>query len=275
MKRQRALRFGRGVLGVSLLAVTVLALALALAAGVSGAPMRPSGALQLDVTLGQNWRLGRDYCPPGTPAVANCLRSEGEGEIAGLGRAKSTYSKILPGRDENCVVLQNNTAVIEVAGKGTLELWRAGEICSGPPPREDGPWEFTVTGGSGRYAGASGSLTYKGLVSAMNGACQCGTARDTWTGTLTVPGVDFDIIAPILTGAVSKKVRAPKGAKRMRVRYVVTAEDAVDGAVSVACTPRSGNFFEVGRTTVICSASDSSGNSGQARFTVTVMRPRR
>jgi hypothetical protein len=247
-------------------------MALAIATGATGAPEIASGTLQLDATFIQRWRFNRDYCPPGTPAVANCLRSIGESQISGLGRATSTYSKILPGNDESCVVIQNNTAVIEVAGKGTIDLSRAGTLCSGPAPREDGPWEFTITGGSGKYAGASGSLSYRATVSAMDGACQCGTARDTWTGTLTMPGLDFDLTAPTFTGAVSKTVRAAKGKKRMRVRYVVTATDAVDGSVPAACEPRSGSFFKLGRTRVACSATDGSGNTGRAQFTVTVKR---
>jgi len=251
------------------------AIALMLAPGASGAPTRASGTLQLNATLTQKWRLSREYCPPGTPVVASCLRSVGEGEIAGLGHVRVTYYKLLPGDDVNCFIVHNNTALIEVAGKGTLELERAGRGCgSGPPPREDGPFEFAVASGSGTYAEASGSLVYASSVPAGDGACQCGTARDTWTGTLTVPGVDFDITPPVLTGAVSKSVRAPKGAKRVRVRYVVTATDDVDGAISVACTPRSGSFFALGRTRVTCSATDSSGNTHQAQFTITVKRAR-
>jgi hypothetical protein len=45
-------------------------------------------------------------------------------------------------------------------------------------------------------------------------------------------------------------VRAPKRAKRVRVRYSVTAQDAVDGSLPAVCTPRSGTFFRVGRTKV-------------------------
>jgi hypothetical protein len=271
MKRQRTLRAGRCLSGVSLLAVAIVALALA--AGVSGATTRPSGTLQLTATVMQKWRLSPDYCPPGTPAVSGCLRSVGEGDIAGLGRVTVTYDKILPGDDPDCFILHNNTAVIEVAGKGMLGLSRDGRSCgSGPPPREDGPFEFTVASGSGAYAGASGSLVYTSSVRMGAGDCICGTARDTWTGTLTVPKLDFDIAPPVLTGAVSKNVRAPKGAKRMRVRYVVTAEDAVDGAVAVACKPRSGSFFAVGRTRVACTAEDTSANLATATFTITVKR---
>jgi HYR domain len=56
----------------------------------------------------------------------------------------------------------------------------------------------------------------------------------------------------------------------MRVRFAVTARDAVDGSVAVTCKPRSGTFFKRGRTTVRCSATDSSANTSGAKFTVTV-----
>jgi hypothetical protein len=254
-----------------------IALALTLACGVvlagaaSGSPERASGTLQLDATLTQSWRLDRAFCPPGTPPAATCLRSVGEAEVAGLGRVTSTYSKILPGDDDACIVIRNNTAIMEVAGKGTLELTRAGKACDGPAPRVDGPFDFTVTG-SGMYAEASGNLVYRGTVSGLDGACQCGTALDTWKGTITVSGLDFDTTAPTFTGAVSKTVRAPKGAKQMRVRYAVTAKDAVDGLVSTACTPRSGSLFRRGRTKVTCAATDSSGNTANATFVVIVKR---
>jgi len=46
----------------------------------------------------------------------------------------------------------------------------------------------------------------------------------------------------------------------------VTAEDAVDGAVVVACMPKSGSQFKIGRTTVKCAASDTSGNTETTTF---------
>jgi hypothetical protein len=167
-------------------------------------------------------------------------------------------------------MIQANDVPIEVADKGSLKLFRPGKICVDPPPRVDGPYTFAITGGSGEYAQASGSLSEKTSVYAGDPACRCGTAVDTWTGELVVPGLDFDTTPPMLTGPDSKTMRAPKGAIRMRVRYVVKAKDAVDGAVAVACKPRSGSFFRRGRTTVSCSATDSSANTGRARFTVTV-----
>ena len=69
-------------------------------------------------------------------------------------------------------------------------------------------------------------------------------------------------------------VRVPKRAKQVRVTYAVSARDDVDGAVPVSCSPRSGSRFSIGRTLVICSASDGSANTGTARFAVTVKRRR-
>ena len=87
-----------------------------------------------------------------------------------------------------------------------------------------------------------------------------------------MPGLEFDVTPPGLKGAVSKTVRAPKNAKRVRVRYTVTAQDAVDGSVPVSCMPRSGAFFKLGRTKVSCAATDKSGNTRQAQFAITVKR---
>lgn len=258
-----------------LLPVALIALALGLAPQASSLTTRPSGTLQLNFTSTQKWRISREYCPPGTPAAADCLRSVGTTEVAGLGRVTVTYVKVLPGDDPNCFMVHHNTAFVEVAGKGTLELWRPGRSCaSGPPPRTDGPFEFTVASGSGAYAEASGTLVSRTVIPPGNPVCRCGTARETWAGTLTAPGVDFDVTAPVLAGAVSKTIRAPKRAKRVRVRYTVTARDEVDGPVPVVCTPRSGSYFKLGLTRVACSAKDSSSNVRRGRFSIVVRRTR-
>jgi hypothetical protein len=55
------------------------------------------------------------------------------------------------------------------------------------------------------------------------------------------------------------------------VTYTVPdANDAVDGAVSLVCTPASGSVFSVGPTTVTCTATDTAENAASATFTVTV-----
>ena len=87
-----------------------------------------------------------------------------------------------------------------------------------------------------------------------------------------MPGLEFDVTPPTLSGAVNKTVRARTGSNRVRVTYRVTASDAVDGSVPVSCQPRSGSRFKIGRTFVKCSATDTSANAKAGRFRVTVKR---
>jgi RNA polymerase sigma factor (sigma-70 family) len=87
------------------------------------------------------------------------------------------------------------------------------------------------------------------------------------TGSFRVTVVDTT--APVLTLPADRTVRAtsPRGAA---VTYTATAADAVDGPVTVGCTPASGSVFPVGSATVTCAARDSRGNEATGRFTVTV-----
>ena len=54
------------------------------------------------------------------------------------------------------------------------------------------------------------------------------------------------------------------------VTFNATAEDAVDGSVDVTCAPPSGSTFPIGTTHIACTATDGSGNSSTATFSVTV-----
>jgi hypothetical protein len=72
------------------------------------------------------------------------------------------------------------------------------------------------------------------------------------------------------SGIYSGASGTPRGVKRARVRYRLSALDETDGALPVTCRPPTGSLFKVGRTVVTCSATDRSGNTGRARFTVTV-----
>jgi hypothetical protein len=51
------------------------------------------------------------------------------------------------------------------------------------------------------------------------------------------------------------------------------APDAADdsGVVDVGCAPASGSVFPIGHTTVVCTATDGSGNTAQSEFSVTVL----
>jgi hypothetical protein len=149
-------------------------------------------------------------------------------------------------------------------GKGELGVTASNPSCQLPGAR--GSMAFTVTGGTGVYAGATGSGTI-----VESGSIETGGGQVTWTGTLTVPRLDFDLTPPVVSGARSKTVRAPRKAKRVRVQYAVTAADSVDGPVAVACKPPSGSLFRVGRTRVACTLRIRAATAG-ASFVVTVER---
>jgi hypothetical protein len=254
----------------------VILLGVALAAVAAGPaesqPQRAAGTLELRMTLG----VVSDpvACPADIqPAEGrDCRARIGQRVVPGLGRVSETYIWAFrvgpPTCPLNLAKPLARAGTFSVAGKGEIVFVLAdGARCveGGCPCNE--PQEFTLTGGTGPFAAASGKGTVERSLAG-------GRGTETWTGTLEVPGLTFDLIPPTLSGATAKTVRVPKKAKTARVTYRVTATDDVDGAVPIACQPRSGSRFKVARTTVRCEATDSSANTAKAAFTVTVKRRR-
>jgi hypothetical protein len=81
---------------------------------------------------------------------------------------------------------------------------------------------------------------------------------DTVPPTIITPG-DFTVVASGPEGSV--------------VFYTVSATDNIDANPQLTCEPASGSTFPVGETAVTCTATDSSGNTAIASFTVTVVAP--
>jgi hypothetical protein len=172
------------------------------------------------------------------------------------------------------------TGRLIVAGKGEIAFALSeGARCVDSEEAWEEPQEFTITGGTGPFAPASGRGTLvRGTFFFLEDYPE--VYAETWTGTLTVPGLH--LTAPRLSGAVAKTVRAVKGANSARVTFEVTATDDEGADVPVSCWPRSGSRFPLGKTIVLCAATDSSGNwatdwsgnTATAAFTVTVKRRR-
>jgi hypothetical protein len=253
----------------------LLGLGLAAAATAAAAPATPQsqfavGTLNLRGTL----RVVSTpvECPSGAPIdAAECRARTGEAPIPGLAVVSESYTWSYEIGPPTCPAnlgkpLATNGRLV-VAGKGEVHFALAeGVNCVDVEPLRNEPQDFTITGGMGLYAGASGT----GTVERSLGG---GVGTERWTGTLVAPEVEFDVTPPTLIGAKPKTVRAPKGAKRVRVTYAVSARDDVDGAVPVSCSPRSGTRFQIGRSVVTCSATDASANVRTAKFTITV-KPR-
>jgi hypothetical protein len=237
----------------------------------------PTGTLELRAILATT--ASRALCPPGTPGeMIECRSRTGAGVIRGLGRVSHSYFYIAEITPAACshphdVRILATTVRLSTAGKGDLDVsLEAVPTCMSPLTKLSPPSRaFTVTRGTGIYAGASGGGTVKhSLRQALGGAA----GTDTWAGTLVVPGLEFDITPPQLGGAVARVVRVQRQARSARVRFTVSARDDVDGSPPVTCTPRSGSRFKLGKTRVTCSATDSGGNTSTARFTVTVRATR-
>ena len=217
----------------------------------------------------------------GVPTAHHCVPTTGAALVPGLGSVTAEYVYTVfapPGEKCDSVgkswPFTTSTNVLTVAGKGEIHLALKNAAvmdsagCSAPSGGPNTfPLSFTVTGGTGKFAGASGSGTLE-----KTWGSSLPKGKDVITGAITAPGLTFDLAAPTISGAAAKTVVARKGAKRVRVVTTVTAKDAVDGPVATSCYPRSGSLVPLGRTPVPCTATDSSANTARAQFTITVKR---
>jgi hypothetical protein len=217
------------------------------------------------------WKGDDGACPPEYPSLTECHPHLG-GPIAVPGFGFVSESHVYPldviscGNDLQRVLPY--TADLSVKYKGHLlvrvdgsnDCLKAGRDAISPSQT------FTIIGGSGAFDGAQGN----GVVSRTNtGFSLHAYGTDHWDGTLTAAAFSADLTPPTLTGARSKTVRAPLGAKSVRVRFRVTRSDDADGPVAVTCNPASGARFRVGtRTRVRCIAADHDANVAVARFTI-------
>jgi hypothetical protein len=258
-------------------ALVAVAAGLASLAGITASPV--AGATVATETLGMNTSLSLisqlGGCQP-VGTATDCASRTTDGPFPGLGRMTGSYvfqmdlgSASCPGGFGKALAYP----IRLVAGKGAIDVVTSEGSCISTESVRTQTQAFKVTGGTGIYAGASGSGT---IERALGQPTADGSRHgiETWKGTLTVPGLKFDVVKPTFVGAKSRTVVARRHAKRVRVKYVVTATDAVDGRVPVRCLPRSGTRFHIGRNRVHCSATDTSANAATASFKITVRQHR-
>ena len=258
--------------------VRIAALILAMAAALGIASSEPAAGARSEVgslTLSAALKFSGSpaTCPPQAIGANECFQVAGNSVVPGLGRVSESFVVTLVNNAPGCSNTSSYRVLgfpirLNVAGKGAIDLAVADSAeCLTVQGVQRLSRPFTVTGGTGPYATATGGgMFVRNFIGAQG--------TDTWTGTLVVPGLEFNLTAPTIRGAVSKTVRAPKGAKRARVTYAVAAEDDRNGRVPVSCTPKSGARFKIGRTKVNCSATDGDGNRQTATFVVRVLKTR-
>ena len=104
-------------------------------------------------------------CPPEAPPdVAECRARIGEAPLPGLATVLESYTWFFrigpPTCPPNLAKPLATSGRLVVAGKGTLHFALAeGVECVEVEPLRNEPQAFTITGGTGLYAGASGSGT--------------------------------------------------------------------------------------------------------------------
>src|SRR5689334_23553114 len=167
-----------------LLGFAVTAGAAALIAPPSSTPLA-TGTLNLRGTL----RVISEAapCPPAAPAdVGGCRGRVGKGSVPGLGATSETYDWFYRLGPPTCSAAQDGkpqatTGRLVVAGKGEIRFALAeGKLCVDIEPLRNEPQDFTITGGTGAYEGASGNGT-------LDRSFSGGFGSDAWTGTLIVP----------------------------------------------------------------------------------------
>ena len=211
--------------------------------------------------------------------ATDCHSRQIQGLFPGLGRVTGSYDLEMDLGSGACGSHLGRTFSypirLDVAGKGTIDVVTTEAACVDVVSVTTQTQGFTVTGGTGIYAGASGNGTLqRSLAAGFGPLSHIASGIEKWQGMLLVPGLAFDVVRPLIVGAKSRTVVAPRHAKRVRVKFVVTATDAVDGRVPVRCVPRSGARFRIGRNRVHCSAIDKSANTAMASFKITVRRHR-
>ena len=113
----------------------------------------------------------------------------------------------------------------------------------------------------------SGSTFALGTATVNCSSTDARTNQATGSFTVTVR----DTTAPSIGGTPSNMTLEATGPGGAAASWTApTASDAVDGNVSVTCSPLSGSTFALGTTKVTCSAQDVAGNAGSAQFDVTV-----
>ena len=126
-------------------------------------------------------------------------------------------------------------------------------------------YSVSATSGVLHCSRASGSIFPIGTTTVTCVARARGATR---SGSFAVTVVDSEGPKLQLPSAIDRKILG----RATSLTFVAIARDRVDGRVAVRCSPRSGATYNLGKTTVTCSAADSHGNTTTRSFVVDLTR---
>ncbi|TAK94045.1 MAG: HYR domain-containing protein [Verrucomicrobia bacterium] len=138
-------------------------------------------------------------------------------------------------------------------------------------------WTFTAPTASDICGGTNVTLTITSTITnALVG--ETFSATRTWKATdscsnsatcsQTVTIIDSTPPAIFCSSNIVLECTGPGGTPAF---YATTATDVCDSNVTVVCTPPSGSLFSLGTNTILCTATDDSGNTNLCTFTVTIL----
>jgi hypothetical protein len=247
-----------------------------------------------------NFTLVVNPVTPANTAPTLSLPSDKTAEATGPGGAAVTYTASANDAEDGALtpscspasgstfplgVTQVNCSVTDSGGLSTSGMFNVTVVDTTPPVLQlpaNVTKEATGPNGAAVSFSATASDSVDGAVSVdcspASGAtfalgtttvdCSATDAHgNTASGSFAVTVVDTTPPVLHLPSDITAEATGPSGAA---VSFPATANDLVDGPVSVNCSPASGATFALGITTVDCSASDAHGNTANGAFDVTV-----
>jgi hypothetical protein len=120
-------------------------------------------------------------CPVGQPTGTLCLSFKGQGQAPSLGATSLARTAIVSATtsSDGCQPVSSMGSLTAADG-GKVNFTATGEYCASS---DTATYTYTITGGSGKYQGASGTGTIRFPPSSGN------TGVETWSGTLLYPGM--------------------------------------------------------------------------------------
>ncbi len=124
-------------------------------------------------------------------------------------------------------------------------------------------------------AGLATQVTYNGSTSAPSAigtyAVAATVTNPNYTGSGSATLTITDTIKPVIALPSAPIVVEATGPSGANVPFTLSAEDNIDGPVSVTPSHASGSLFPLGNTLVTVNAEDAAGNVASASFTVSVV----